>query len=514
MTPIDILTTLKSRTMFGLLPRLKSLKTWTAWLVVLKAIFGLAMTADELAIFREHTGRNSPPLNGSSETYLIIGRRGGKSFIAAIIACYLAAFVDFKKYATVGETLVILCLAKDKDQARVVFKYIKNILNFIPMLKAKITEARADEIELSTGVVIMVKSSDFGGVRGPTVVAAICDEIGFWSSQGVNPDNEVITALRPAMATVPGAKLIFISTPYAQSGALFEAHRRYYAKDDKRVLVWVAPTTRMNPTISESFVAEEIERDVEAGSSEWLARFREDISACFSLESIEAAVVAGRARLMPIPGKAYKAFTDMAGGRSDAYTMAIGHRVGEKAVIDSLMILPFATSPKTVVKEFSQELKLYGLAQVTGDNYAGEWPVAEFSSKPNLVTYVRAEKPKSELYLGLVPALNSRKVELPDVPQLVTELRRLERRRGKSGKDSVDHPSSGHDDAANSVAGVVHLLLATTEVDMSVAYAGGNRLASSPDSLWASNTDGGLHPIDSVLDRVRADAAMERRMGR
>jgi hypothetical protein len=36
-----------------------------------------------------------------------------------------------------------------------------------------------------------------------------------------------------------------------------------------------------------------------------------------------------------------------------------------------------------------------------------------------------------------------------------TEFRRLERRRGRSGKDSIDHPPRGSDDIANAVAGVI-----------------------------------------------------------
>ena len=40
------------------------------------------------------------------------------------------------------------------------------------------------------------------------------------------------------------------------------------------------------------------------------------------------------------------------------------------------------------------------------------------------------------------------------------ELRRLERRRGRSGKDRVDHPPMGSDDVANAVAGAVNLVIA------------------------------------------------------
>jgi len=81
---INIVDAIRSPRLFGCLPGFKSLDTWTAWLVVLKAIFGLPMTADDLAIFQRHTGRVSPPLGGSKETYLIIGRRGRKSFISAL----------------------------------------------------------------------------------------------------------------------------------------------------------------------------------------------------------------------------------------------------------------------------------------------------------------------------------------------------------------------------------------------------------------------------------------------
>jgi hypothetical protein len=58
---ITITDAIKNRRLFGSLPRFKTLDSWTAWLVVLKAIFGLPMTADDLVIFNRHTGRASPP---------------------------------------------------------------------------------------------------------------------------------------------------------------------------------------------------------------------------------------------------------------------------------------------------------------------------------------------------------------------------------------------------------------------------------------------------------------------
>jgi hypothetical protein len=47
---------------------------------------------------------------------------------------------------------------------------------------------------------------------------------------------------------------------------------------------------------------------------------------------------------------------------------------------------------------------------------------------------------------------------LPNHPKLLRELRLLERHTHRSGKDAVDHPRNGHDDHANAVCGVLHLL--------------------------------------------------------
>lgn len=48
-------------------------------------------------------------------------------------------------------------------------------------------------------------------------------------------------------------------------------------------------------------------------------------------------------------------------------------------------------------------------------------------------------------------------MRLPNDEKLLRELRLLERRTGRSGKDTVDHPRLGSDDRANVVAGVVDL---------------------------------------------------------
>src|SRR5262245_58493095 len=488
--------------LFGSLPRFRSLDTWTAWLVVLKAIFGLELSPDEVVIFQRHTGRTYPPLVGSKETYLIIGRRGGKSFISALITCFVSCFTDFSQFITVGETLAVMCLARDKEQARIVFKYVKAILHHVPVLQGMIVAERADEIELSTGVTIMVKASDFGGVRGSTIACVICDELAFWPSEGLNPDSEVLAAIRPAMATIPDDKLLAISTGYGQIGSLFEMHKRYWAKDDDEVLIWTADTHSMNPTISQEFIDKEIERDPEAARAEWLGQFREDVSAAFPLEAIEACTISGRTELLPsFHAGPYFGFIDPSGGRADSFTAAIAHvhQDGERVVIDAIRATRPPFDPAAVTKEFGEFLKLYGVTGVFGDNYGGEWAKAEFAK--NGIVYELSELHKSDLYLNLIPVLCSRRVELPDNEKLKNELRRLERRRGRSGRDTIDHPPRGSDDIANAVAGVVHLALQQCGDMMPVSA--GNRMFSRDSDLGHELQD--TYPMDALLHRVRSN---------
>jgi hypothetical protein len=474
----NIIEAIKNPKLFGSLPRFKKLETWATWLVVLKAIFGLPMTADEMVIFNSYTGRTSPHRSGFTETFLIVGRRGGKSFMSALISCYIAAFLDFRAFITVGETLVVMCLARDKEQARIVFKYVKSILNFIPPLRSMIVEQRADEIELSSGVTLMVKASDFGGVRGPTIACVVADEIAFWPSQGANPDDEVLSAIRPAMATIPDAKLLCISTGYAQVGALYDAHKQHYGKDDDDVLVWQADTAAMNPTISQTYIDKEIEKDPEGGRAEWLGLFREDVSAAFPLELIEASIVLGRSQLLPAPDTSYFAFVDPSGGRKDQFTLAIAHRRYDdgKIILDALRAVRPPFDPSSVVADYCGFLEPYGVGTVVGDNYGDEWPVAEFAKHG--VCYQLSEFTKSEIYLSLIPMMTSKRVELLDDEKLKTELRRLERRTGRNGKDAIDHPTRGSDDVANSVAGAVWLV-AENDGALMVPESFGERVCSN-----------------------------------
>ena len=54
----------------------------------------------------------------------MIGRRGGKSFILATIAVFLACFKDWRSYLGPGERATIMIIARDRRQARVIKRFV------------------------------------------------------------------------------------------------------------------------------------------------------------------------------------------------------------------------------------------------------------------------------------------------------------------------------------------------------------------------------------------------------
>ena len=52
----------------------------------------------------------------------------------------------------------MLVLARDRDQAKIVFRYIKGILGAVTPLAAMIVNEKADEIDLENSVTLMVKT--------------------------------------------------------------------------------------------------------------------------------------------------------------------------------------------------------------------------------------------------------------------------------------------------------------------------------------------------------------------
>lgn len=451
---MTIVEAMRDRNLFA--PWFKKCETWSAWISFLCALFALPMTADQATLYQRCTGRTEPPATPFQEVWLAIGRRGGKSFILALIAVVLATFHDYRRYLAPGERGTVLVIAADKKQARIILRYIRALLTKVPMLAQMVERETATAFDLDNGVSIEIGTASFRSTRGYTIVAALLDEIAFWRTddESANPDTEILAAIRPGMATIPNAMLLCASSPYARRGALWDAHRRHFAKDTP-VLVWQADTRTMNPTVPQSVIDEAYERDPASAAAEYGAQFRVDVESLLTREVVEAAIVNDRYELPPVAGVHYFGFVDPSGGSSDAMTLAVAHmdRATRRVVLDAVRERRPPFSPDAVTREFAELLRTYHVHKITGDHYGGEWPKERF--RVHGISYERADKPKSDIYGAMLPLLNGGRAELLDHPRLTAQLIGLERKTSRAGRDTIDHAPGQHDDVANSVAGVL-----------------------------------------------------------
>jgi len=454
MTAFNIIRALDDPKVFG---RYFKADTWTAWRVFLASLFGLPLTADQLALFRQFTGRNMPPTSVLQEAWLIVGRRGGKSFVLATIAVFLACFKDWRPFLGPGEVGTIMIIAKDRAQARSIKNFISGLLNEVPMFSRMIVDETAESIRLRNRIVVEIHTASYRSTRGYTIVAALLDEVAIWETdeRAAEPDTEVINAIKPGMATIPGAMLLCASSPHARRGALWEAYRKHFGQNGDPVLVWQAPTRDMNSTVPQSYIDAHYADDPAKAAAEYGAQFRTDVETFISREVVEAAVVAGRYELPRIEGVLYTAATDPSGGSNDSMTLAIDHVETDasgvrRSVLDVLREARPPFSPDAVVAEFAALLKSYGISRVIGDRYGGMWPRERFAAHG--FEYVTADKAASDYYLELLPILNSGRAELLDHPRLVGQLCRLERSASRGGKESIGHPPNAHDDVINAAA--------------------------------------------------------------
>lgn len=427
--------------------------TWQAWRTFLKALYGLPMDATDLARFQHHTGRQEPRPGGYPEAACIVGCQSGKSQIASLVGNYEAMSAVRGKQTGLYVTL----LAQDlRGAQRALFGYVREAIHNSPLLSNEVIRETAESIELSGGMTLAVYPCRPAAIRGIRAACIIVDELAFFiSTDGRPTDTEMLRAARTRTATT-GGKILILSSPYAQSGALWELHRRHFGREDSSTLIWQASAPEMNPTLPTDYLERMAQDDPEAYRSEVLGEFRQGVSTLFDPEALDACVHTGVRERAPDQNHTYTSFTDVASGSGkDAFAVGVAHPDGDRIVLDCLRIWKPPFNPSGVIAEAANLLRSYRLSETCGDRYAPGFVNEGFAAHG--ITYRPSEYDRSALYLELLPLINAGRAVLLDQPELLRELRGLERRRGSSGKDRVDHRSGQHDDAANAAAGALVL---------------------------------------------------------
>jgi hypothetical protein len=445
------------------------LESWATWISVLKAAHGEPLSPAELTLFLQAAGGRNPPRRKVRELIGNVSRRSGKGRAAAAVAVH-STLLTPHGFLAPGEVGVAACISPTRAQAAIVRDYCEGFIVSSAVLRGELLDTTADEIRLRNGTVICTLSVDYRSLRGRTLLSATLDEAAFLRDErSATPDREAIRALQPGLST-SGGLLCILSSPYRKAGVLYERVRDYFGKDDPNVLCVSGPSELFNPLVDRGAIAAAMTMDPEAARSEWCGEFRNDVSGYLDDDAISAAVDHNRPLELPPRGFKYSTYADSSGGRGDAYTAAVGHEQDGRYVIDVVRGWAPPFDPQQVTGEVAALAMQYGCRKIVGDNYAAEWVATAFRGFG--LTYERSDLPASGQYIESLPLFMQGRVSMPNHPRLLTELRQLERRTSKIGKDQVTHPANGSDDYSNAVCGLLRLLAAPAKGEVLTGFYG------------------------------------------
>ncbi len=482
--------------------------SWEAWRVILIAVVGEELTPSERRVWKRFTGRSREPGVQAEEAVWIAGRRSGKTKALGTLASYYAGLVEHGLPR--GERALASLTAVDQRQAAVALSYVRALFERSAVLRSLVIGDTADGLRLSNGIDVEVRPASFRAVRGSTAVFAGLDEAAFLPAEGAAcPDTELLTALRPCLASTRGM-MVLSSSPYAKRGSLYQLFTEHYGPNGDPLIPVVKGASReLNPSLPESFIRRALERDPAGARSEYLAEWRDDVSTFLSRDAVNACVVPGLIERPPEEGVQYRAFVDPSGGSADSFGLAIGHMDGATVIVDALREVRPPFSPEAVVEQFATLLKSYRVREVTGDRYAGEWPRERFRKAG--IGYALSPEPASGLFLSLVATINGARVAMPENDRLIGQLCALERRVSRGGgRDQIGHPphAGAHDDIAVCVAGLSFLL--TQRPERAFALAAPQIIGGTVDDERTSGDDlfhnPNSRPVDTIFARVPAGA--------
>jgi hypothetical protein len=434
--------------------------SWFGWRVLLIAAAGEELTEEERIEFKRLTGRDHEPNKMVSGLAAASGRRSGKSRALSVFICWISCLCDHRDVLVPGETGVALIISRDQRAAGVTLDYIDGVLHDSKVLAPMIANCTADSIELTNGIVVEVRPANRVSVRGVTCICVIAEEIGFWftSVDLANPDVEILGAVRPTLLTTRGP-LLMASSVYAKRGVLFDTFKRYYGPDGPPdILVAYGSSRDLNPSLSQELIDRELEKDPVRNRAEYLSEWRSDVEGFIGREIVEACVRDYR-ELPPQAGISYRGWLDPASGvpEGDSLAFVVSHRIGDRVTIDAIREarppFNFFEVIETVLVPLCQT---YRITKIVGDNYGGE--LAKLPVRRAGISYELSEKHTSQLYLDpFLGMLNAGKIDLPNHDRAINQICSLERSVQRSGRDQISHPTHGHDDIANAIAGAVDI---------------------------------------------------------
>lgn len=387
-------------------------------------------------------------LDSSRRTLTIrAGRRSGKSLTACKLAVAFALLGSWK--VAPGELAIVAIVSVSLQEAQGKLGIIRAMLE---ILGAKVARGTGTELELADRpVAFRCFAASHRTAVGFGAALVVVDEAARLRDEatGANPCREVVAALRPSLATHPGARLLLVSSPLGRT----DYHAESFARGDTSdQMVAHAPTWLANPTITEE-QTHELEPDERVWAREYAARAQAGALAAFPEECIERA-------LRPRDDLARRdepvLIIDASSGKKDRFTAALAtwcEAHDERHVLVFEAVQGFEPSElrkrgiEDVIDEIAATATRAGASDVFADQREAMMLESDFARhglRFNELPWTASSKPRAVARVRRW--LLEGRLALPRDERLRRELLSFEERIDASGAFTFGARGSGHDD--------------------------------------------------------------------
>ena len=411
--------------------------------------------------------------DGKTHAVWALGRRSGKTLMAAI-ACLYICFVLEEKYrrkVRKAEKWYVCTVANGIDQARIALNTIRGLIMDSPFAQEVVRET-SDTLEISNNCVFRAISSSARASRGRAVAAIVMDELAFSQEGDANSGAKAIyDALSPSIAQFGAhGRILELSSPWLTDGLFYQHFCEAKSGEFPFMQAINIPTWEINPELPLdcAFMQAEAKRDHSKFMIEYGANFARNLSALLDADIVDAAVDKKRTVLPPMlayQGKYVLALDPARGGVGrDDYTACIVHFEHEILVVDKFhtFMADFEINGKKevsiqAVEDWIKEHhKIYGFASIVLDQYNSSATIQSLAADYPISELVWSVSSKMKAFSKMKELFNAGLINLYNHEQAIKQLKNLSVIYKQSGQWAVTGGKEhGVDDYAFAMAAAV-----------------------------------------------------------
>lgn len=504
-------------------------------ILLLKTFYGLSLTEEELSILESWYALDRLSFNplfytpGTTYQSLCIeaGRRGSKSFLAAIIGAYefyrLCAIRSPQKHYNIATStaIAIYCIATSATQTkRTIFSQIKGLLEHIPFIKRLVDKKKIiigeEEIKYPDKLLYIYSgNSNSASQVGSSVICLLMDEVArFDEEYKISSNDNESNALKlwsnigiSGVTFGKDAKRIAISSAWCEGDAiqvLYGISKSSTGWLGFRLRSWdlnPVHASRDNPVIQAEYHLDPRKAALEFEGVRFnnISSFfkDEEITRAFrGSSSIHVSSDVGKDKLVRImihkvlPTSLFSAMHIDPAFITDSFAVAFGHReiINKEryAIIDGILV--WDNSPEQTVGITNVYNCIYQihshrpLSKITSDHYNPETVqhLRNTGLNASVITFTQARQ--LELYDFFRKMLHEDRVILPVDSIWSTKLKDELYGINLIKNRKIDHRKDGSKDISDAVVSVVwHLMSDFSSLEIPSTNSIGNSVPSNPN---------------------------------